>query len=574
LDPLSLILLLACSDGDKDSPDSGGDTEVDTVSVVDTHDTGPPDTNPPETDPPDTDPPDTGPTTDEDGDGFGPETDCDDNHPWTYPGADEWCDLTDHDCDGEALEEGVCDKAQEMLGLAALTASGPEGYLDVFGSYGFAGDLDADGVDDLFTLCSACELPDGGRGYVYGFVPGGQGWQWSLEGHELDVLEFTDQGFELGGPARHLDFNGDGFEDWVRTSSGGTTVDHGGTAEKYLGVAYLLEGPSDTWEDGLGLQDVASRTFYHDGLWAQQSHAPGDLDGDGYDDLVFATVIEPVPLPKDASITPHLGIVFGEPTPTEPVETWGEEEFATLIYGDDWLGDEMSSGDFDGDGHADLLVNDYHDATYVISGPDLRGADGAQIEDVAHQVWAADANCVAGLGDWNADGYDDWVAGEPSDSDYAEQGGGLYFVAGSAESTEVDSWNAGANGILHGEANVYPLASYGSQLGHECDAGDLDGDSRRELEIEGYSAYYTTRFLLNTDELPEGVAAFEPSMSLVKEEEDMYLLLPSGVSFGDWDGDGINDLHLNGYNHALVDGPGGFAIIPGWDIPWGEEPYW
>ncbi|MFZ5478125.1 MAG: putative metal-binding motif-containing protein [Myxococcota bacterium] len=42
---------------------------------------------------------------DADGDGFGPETDCDDGDPDAFPGAEEVCDGDDDDCDGEIDEE-------------------------------------------------------------------------------------------------------------------------------------------------------------------------------------------------------------------------------------------------------------------------------------------------------------------------------------------------------------------------------------------------------------------------------------------------------------------------------------
>ena len=49
---------------------------------------------------------------DADGDGI-PSTatggaDCDDADPYTYPGATDWCDGKDQDCDGDPIGEGMC----------------------------------------------------------------------------------------------------------------------------------------------------------------------------------------------------------------------------------------------------------------------------------------------------------------------------------------------------------------------------------------------------------------------------------------------------------------------------------
>lgn len=67
-------------------------------------------------DPVDTD--DTGEDTDEetgdpgpadaDGDGFTEDIDCDDANAEVFPGAEERCDLVDHDCDGVAWNDEVC----------------------------------------------------------------------------------------------------------------------------------------------------------------------------------------------------------------------------------------------------------------------------------------------------------------------------------------------------------------------------------------------------------------------------------------------------------------------------------
>ena len=49
--------------------------------------------------------------TDLDGDGFyaeaGPEQDCDDQNPGVFPGAEEFCDYVDNNCDGAVDEMGL-----------------------------------------------------------------------------------------------------------------------------------------------------------------------------------------------------------------------------------------------------------------------------------------------------------------------------------------------------------------------------------------------------------------------------------------------------------------------------------
>jgi hypothetical protein len=70
---------------------------------------------------------------DSDGDGFGQDTDCDDQDPRVYPGAPEICDLTDSDCDGLSdLEDGlscadVCVRAEGGPGWLTVDRGGCTG---------------------------------------------------------------------------------------------------------------------------------------------------------------------------------------------------------------------------------------------------------------------------------------------------------------------------------------------------------------------------------------------------------------------------------------------------------------
>ncbi|MEL6348680.1 MAG: putative metal-binding motif-containing protein [Myxococcota bacterium] len=63
--------------------------------------------------------------------------DCDDSNALSYPGADEWCDEQDNNCDG-AVDEGI-------------PVDAPTFYID----------RDADGYGDPLTAAQACEAPSG-----------------------------------------------------------------------------------------------------------------------------------------------------------------------------------------------------------------------------------------------------------------------------------------------------------------------------------------------------------------------------------------------------------------------------
>jgi hypothetical protein len=77
------------------------------------------------------------PSGDEDGDGFGPEEDCDDSDAAIHPDADEVCDGLDNDCDGTVDGAGAIDTTT------------------------WYSDVDGDGYGDAADSVQACEQPAG-----------------------------------------------------------------------------------------------------------------------------------------------------------------------------------------------------------------------------------------------------------------------------------------------------------------------------------------------------------------------------------------------------------------------------
>jgi len=133
-----VLLLAACGPGTiaiVDDPNAGSDTDAD---------------------PGDTDVE----VLDADGDGFEVGDDCDDEDASVYPGAEELCDLVDHDCDGQPVGERVCpceriydldgalyagcedftsfDEAVEVCesNQMQLVVAASEGELDLVGTFG------------------------------------------------------------------------------------------------------------------------------------------------------------------------------------------------------------------------------------------------------------------------------------------------------------------------------------------------------------------------------------------------------------------------------------------------------
>ncbi len=145
----------------------------------------------------------------------------------------------------------------------------------------------------------------------------------------------------------------------------------------------------------------------------------GDVNGDGYDDLLIG----------DAANN-RAFVIFGRPNPTgQEVLLDGNQPAAWSVINLTGLGDLSgleAAGDVNGDGYADLLVG--------VAGADriylLLGQPGAWTETVAMNTrYAAQVNAnpmgaaLTGVGDVDGDQYDDFVI---------SQAGTLYLYRGSA----------------------------------------------------------------------------------------------------------------------------------------------
>lgn len=296
----------------------------------------------------------------------------------------------------------------------------------------------------------------------------------------------------------------------------------------------------------------------------------GDLDGDGYDELIVAAseswggTLSRVYVLRGGAGTHGLGSVDLSVLPADQV-----------ILGaavDDNLGSSLAAGDMNGDGVDDLVLcastADYSGVTdrgiaYVIYGgadffdqPERDLADAANwdmriLGPVAYGDMGGsslfgglDAHAAA-VGRLNDDLYGDLVLGVHLADGAATQSGRVYVIFGGPWPSGF-TWNLavpGAYGVRIDGADTY------DELGTVVLSGDLTGDGIAELILPNE---YASQGLFTSEgavHIFRGRAEWFDYHSLGAGPADITLLgnheddqLGTAAAVGDFDGDGLTDL--------------------------------
>ncbi len=272
-----------------------------------------------------------------------------------------------------------------------------------------AGDLDADGQDDLLIGAPGDKTYGTNTGAAYIVLGQVSGSVSLTDSHAKlhGIAEGDLAGAFMVGPG---DLNGDGYDDAVIGDHNGS---HGGDN---TGSAYLLYGPVS---DGTRrLTQAADAMFFGaraNGKAGKVAWA-GDLTGDGAQDWVTAMFGD-----EGGDTFVFEGIQNGELGPADAD--------VTLSLGVD---DATGVGDVNGDGNDDLLVGSSGES-YLVFGPLLSDVVAGEADvvfpgerDDDYAGWR-----VASVGDTDADGYQDFMIGAKAEDTGGQTAGAAYLVLGS-----------------------------------------------------------------------------------------------------------------------------------------------
>ncbi|MFE6150172.1 FG-GAP repeat protein [Streptomyces sp. NPDC057889] len=317
----------------------------------------------------------------------------------------------------------------------------------------FNGDGYADAIASAYGAYVNGKASAGQLAVVYGGATGNH--YATISQNSPGVPGTAEAGDLFGGDSAYGDFDGDGYDD-VLVGALGEDVG----SDKDGGTAAILWGSAAGLKSGTTVADP--RPTKHD-LFGGVVEA-GDFDGDGKDDIAVGS----------------LGATTVDVFSGGFSRTSGAAVHKTLSTGVQ-TGDginSLHSGDANGDGKDDLIVNGYDPSDNLNANYWIPGSTTGLTNSAAQKL---PAGIITDLGDTDEDGYDDIVIGNAWDSGIAgaTTGGSVFVVHGTASGPSAGDTEK----FTQNTAGVPGSSEKGDTFGGEIDLGDVNGDGHLDLVV-------------------------------------------------------------------------------------------
>ena len=439
-----------------------------------------------------------------------------------------------------------------------------------------AGDINGDGYDDLMIAANTMEYQ--GRMFVV-FGRDNMSSIIDLDNLGTDGISFIGQtnyhgiGLSLSAAG---DINGDGFDDLILGARNGLARYQNNNDK---GESYLIFGastlPTSINLGALGSNGVIFRsTTVFDA--AGRVSAAGDVNGDGFDDLIIGA-----PSYGVSRVYFKRGghIIYGRaqfPTVVSVLDSDVIIERESDAFADLTGFSVSSAGDVNGDGFDDLILGaprngaagnlkTYAGSTFLIFGGSALPATIklATLGSLGVKIFGADAGdesgrSVSNVGDVNGDGYDDLIIGAPK-ADAANnaklEAGESYLIFGRAIfPATIDLKNLGSAGMTIFGADANDSSGF-SVSG----AGDINADGFDDLFIgaSGADGLGNNKPSAGESYVIFGKAVLASSMNLAQLAADGIKII--GANSNDRSGQSVSDagdVNGDGFADLIIGAPG------------------
>lgn len=327
------------------------------------------------------------------------------------------------------------------------------------------------------------------------------------------------------------------------------------------------------------------------GLRAESGTAAlrSDFNGDGYDDLAVGADDEGI---GDRDIAGAVNVIYGSAAGLTATgdQFWHQDSPGIRERAEfgDRVGNELASGDFDGDGFADLAMAAPYERLFVhedAGAVNVLYGSASGLTAAGNQLWTQESPGMPGDarrsdrfgwaltgGDFDADGYTDLAISTPF------------------ESVEGAGWGAGSTTVLYGSSeglstsrvqlwtqnspDVEDVAERGDNFGFALSAADFSGDGFVDLAIGAASETIGSASQTGSVNViygsPAGLTAagdqfWSQDTPDVLDEAEAFDYFGQALAGGDFGGDGFADLAVGVEEGLSGDGSdeGGVHVLYG-----------
>ena len=351
-----------------------------------------------------------------------------------------------------------------------------------------AGDVNGDGYDDI--VIGAPKNDDGGSsaGQTYLILGKASGWTMDSSLSLADASFWGEESMDQSGHAvaGAGDVNGDGYDDiLISASYNDETISN-------AGQTYLILGKASGWtmDTDLANADASFLGEYHNDKSGSSIAGAGDVNGDGYDDILIGAYEQD----EGGGMGGQTYLILGKASGWSMDTNLSDADASFL--GEDWGDDSgysiAGAGDVNGDGYDDILIGAIRDSdggyyagqTYLILGKESGWSVDTNLSESDASFWGEETRdnsglAVAGAGDVNGDGYDDILisANYFDDNNGTFGPGQTYLILAKASGWSMDTNLSDANASFWGE---YWADISGWSIA--C-AGDVNGDGYDDILI-------------------------------------------------------------------------------------------